>query len=72
MTFLWTDKRTGAPSASKVWKNIAYGAATFVIVKNADRIAWDLLLVYMATVGTSEVAIRFLEAKYPTTKEAPK
>jgi hypothetical protein len=69
MKWLYTDKRSKLPSASKAWKNIAYGVATFVIIKNADGIAWDLLLVYMAVVGASEVAIRLLDAKFPTPRE---
>lgn len=65
MKWLYTDKRTAQPSSSKAWKNIAYGVATYVVLVNAKGIAWDLLLVYMAVVGSSEVALRFLEAKYP-------
>lgn len=69
MNWLWTNTRTKQPSASKAWKNIAYGVATYVVVANAKGIAWDLLLVYMAVVGASEVAMRLLEAKYPTPKD---
>lgn len=65
MRFLWTTS-SGRPSASKVWKNIAYGVATFVVIRNANTIAWDLLLVYLGVVGGSELATRVIESKFPS------
>lgn len=57
--------RDGRNSGSRVWRSIAYGVATYVVVVNAQHIAWDLLLVYLAVVGGSELATRLIEAKFP-------
>lgn len=65
MKCLWTDKRSGQPSASKLWRTVAYSVATYVVIINARGIAWDLLLVYMAVVGASEIALKLIELKFP-------
>ena len=71
--FLWTSKQDGEPSSSKLWRHVAYAAATYVVVKQAPTIEWSVLLVYMAVVGGSEIAMRVLEWKIksssPTSKE---
>jgi len=68
MSFLWTDKRTNAASASKLWTNIAYIVSTYVVIVNAVGISAELLLVYIATVSGSAVAQRIVDAKYPSTR----
>ena len=60
----------GKFSTSKFWTNIAYGVATYVIIKYANGTNWELLLVYMATVGGSEVAKKFLNMRYGGTNES--
>ena len=66
MKFLWTDTRDGKPSKAKLWTNVSYGVATYVIIVNAQHLAWDLFLVYLGVVGGSELAKDLMKAKYPT------
>ncbi len=54
----------GKFSASKMWTNIAYSIATYVIVKQADDLSWELLLVYMSVVGGSEIAKKYLNMSF--------
>jgi len=62
--------RDGKNSGSRMWRTVAYGVATYVVILNAHTIAWDLLAAYLAIVGGSELATRVIEAKYPP-KEKP-
>jgi hypothetical protein len=54
----------GKFSASKFWTNVAYATATYVVIANANSTNWELLLVYVATVGGSEIAKKFLSMRY--------
>jgi hypothetical protein len=54
----------GEFSASKFWTNVAYGVATYLVIMNVNSENWELLLVYVATVGGSEVAKKFLNMRY--------
>ena len=54
----------GKFSASKFWTNVAYATATYVVIQHAGAANWELLLVYVATVGGSEVAKKFLNMRY--------
>jgi hypothetical protein len=54
----------GKFSTSKFWTNVAYATATYVVIANANSTNWELLLVYVATVGGSEVAKKFLNMRY--------
>jgi len=54
----------GKFSASKFWTNVAYATATYVVIANANSTNWELLLVYVATVGGSEVAKKWLSMRY--------
>jgi hypothetical protein len=54
----------GKFSASKFWTNVAYATATYVVIQHAGSTNWELLLVYVATVGGSEVAKKFLNMRY--------
>ena len=56
----------GKFSASKFWTNVAYATATYVVIQHAGAANWELLLVYVATVGGSEVAKKFLNMRYGT------
>ncbi len=59
----------GGVDHHKVWSNVAYLTATVVFAKigwlaqPSDGLAW-LFLVYLSTVGGSQIANRFLENKY--------
>ncbi len=50
-----TDK-DGTVSTSKIWRQIAFGVATYIVIVNAIGINWELLLTYMAVVSGSEIA----------------
>ena len=66
MKFLWQDSHTGKPSSSKLWTHIAYSVATYVVIKTAnDANNWEMLLVYMAVVGGSEIAKKILTLNHP-------
>lgn len=54
----------GKFSASKFWTQVAYATATYIVIKHAGADNWELLLVYIATVGGSEVAKKFLNMRY--------
>ena len=56
----------GKFSASKFWTQVAYATATYVVIQHASGANWELLLVYIATVGGSEVAKKFLNMRYGT------
>ena len=61
MKFLFTDSHTGKLSSSKIWTHISYGVATYVVIKSVDGTTnWEMLLVYMAVVGGSEIAKKIL------------
>ena len=63
MKFLWTSSTSGQSSASKIWTNIAYAVATYIVL-TMQNVTWEILLVYMAVVGGSEIAKRVLTLKY--------
>lgn len=63
MVNLFNDPH-GNFSASKMWTNIAYGVATYIVLTKSTGTNWELLLVYLAVVGGSEVAKKFLNMKY--------
>ena len=56
----------GKFAASKFWTQVAYATATYVVIQHASGENWELLLVYIATVGGSEVAKKFLNMRYGT------
>lgn len=58
------DDPTGKFSASKFWTAVAYATATYVVILNAHDISWELFLVYIATVGGSEIAKKYLVMRY--------
>jgi len=61
MKFLFTDSHTGKLSSSKIWTHISYSVATYVVIKSVnDATNWEMLLVYMAVVGGSEIAKKIL------------
>lgn len=62
MKFLWQDSLTKEASASKIWTHIAYGTATYIVIR-MENISWEMLLVYMAVVGGSEIAKKILTIK---------
>ena len=43
-------------STFKIWRQIAYGVASYIVIINAKGIDWELLLTYMAVVSGSEIA----------------
>jgi hypothetical protein len=48
---------------------VAYATATYVVIVHASATNWELLLVYVATVGGSEVAKKFLNMRYGNNKQ---
>lgn len=54
----------GEISMAKVWSNVAFAIATYVVFKQAATISYELLLVYLACVGGAEIAKKFLTMKY--------
>ena len=61
--FLWADHVDGKPSTMKLWRHIAYATATYIMIKNAVGMNWELLMVYMAIVGSSELAQQLLKTR---------
>jgi hypothetical protein len=51
-------------SASKFWTNVAYAVATYLVIVHMTSSNWELMLVYVATVGGSEVAKKWLNMRY--------
>lgn len=51
------------PGVSKTWTNIAYFTATWCVLYESrnDTLDWLMLLVYLAVVGGSSVALRLAE-----------
>lgn len=65
----------GGFSASKFWTTVAYSVATIIMITQADRVGWEILLVYMAVVGGSEVAKKLITVrwgKHPDTADNTK
>lgn len=67
MRFLWEDSHTGKASSSKIWTHIAYGTATYIMIQTAQDPRWEMMLVYMAVVGSSEIAKKILTLKMGST-----
>lgn len=67
MKFLWQDSHTGKASSSKIWTHVAYGVATYIMIVNAQDPRWEMMLVYMAVVGSSEIAKKLLTLKMGVT-----
>lgn len=63
MKFLWEDSHTGKASSSKIWTHIAYATGTYIMIKTASDPRWEMMLVYMAVVGSSEIAKKVLALK---------
>ena len=63
MRFLWQDSHTEKASASKIWMHIAYGVSTYIMLK-MENVGWEILLVYMAVVGGSEIAKKLLTMRF--------
>lgn len=64
MKFLITDSHTGKASASKLWTNVANCVATYVVITTANNSdSWEILLVYLAVVGSSEIAKKLIMLK---------
>ena len=63
MKFLWNSSADGHPSTSKLWKHIAYAVATYIVL-TMQNVTWEVLLVYMAIVGGSEVASKLIALRY--------
>ncbi len=65
----------GNISHTKLWANVAYAVATFIMVHTALKgtVTWDLLLAYVGTVGASAAAHKLFALKYglPAGKDKP-
>lgn len=60
---IYTEKRGGTFSTSKLWRQVACLVATYIAVVNAAAIDPWLLMVYLGTVGGFEVVHRWMERK---------
>lgn len=69
MSFLWASRATGVPSSSKLWRQVAYVLASYVIYVNARGIDPMLLLVFLAVVSGSEIAQKALDMKLGGSKK---
>jgi hypothetical protein len=51
------------PGVSKFWVNVAYFVATYCVLYESrqDTLDWLMLLVYLAVVGGSSVALKLAE-----------
>lgn len=67
MKFLFYSR--GRPSMSKVWTNIAFALATYVVWRQAETIGAELLGVFLVAVGGYEVSKRIVEYKAPKKDE---
>lgn len=63
MKNLFRDPK-GDFSASKFWTTVAYSTATGIMIAQADRVGWEMLLAYMAVVGGSEVAKKLITVRW--------
>ena len=66
----WTKNNKGEFSTSKIWRHIAFAAATYIVLFT-PTVPWELLLTYITVVSGSEIGKRIIEARYPS-KEEPK
>ncbi len=57
------DPKSRTLSATKIWMNISYGIMSELMLTN-PHIGWKEMLVYSAVVGSSHVAIYWLNRKY--------
>lgn len=50
----------------RTWVNISYTTATYCVAYESihNTLTWDILLVYLAIVAGSPVALKLIEAKY--------
>jgi hypothetical protein len=57
---------SGRLSHTKLWSNIAYGVATYAMVRltNAGTLSAEMLLVYLGAVGASATASKVIAARY--------
>lgn len=64
---IYTEKRTGTFSTSKLWRNVASAVATFCVIWITvhGTLGEGLLMVYLAGVGGIEAAHRWMERKAP-------
>lgn len=64
----------GKVSHTKLWGNIACATATFAVIWQTVKsgITYDLLGMYLITVGGYSTASKFLRLKYPVESEGKK
>jgi len=69
---LITDCATSQLSHTKLWTNIAYGAATLAFIKAtlfaADPASAEIWLIYLGVVGAHNVSSKILSMKYGASK----
>ncbi len=70
---LYTNPATGRVSHSKVWSNIAYVVATFVIILLAvrDKLTADMFLIYLGGTSGTNLLSKGISLKYTGGKGAP-
>lgn len=63
---LITDPVTGTTSHTKLWSNIAFAAATIIVIGLAwkGNLSTEMFGIYLAVVGVSTTASKYLSRKY--------
>ena len=65
----WRDliaQPNGKLCIKRLWLHIGYTTATYCVIYESihDTLTWDILLVYLAIVAGSPVALKYIETKY--------
>lgn len=62
----------GRFAMSKFWGSVAYAVATWIVIRLTvnEHMTYEILLVYLGTVGSAEVAKKLIEVKYKEKKDA--
>lgn len=70
---LFTD-HNGKLSHTRLWSNIAYGAATVIVLWYAYKLqlSWDMFLSYLGVVGSATAVSKLFDLRYGITPPAPK
>lgn len=63
-------RENGQLCLKKIWIHIAYLTSTYCVAYESvhNTLTWDILLVYLAIVAGSPVALKLIEAKYSQPK----
>lgn len=68
---LISDEKTGRTSSTKFWANVANLVMTYIMVKQAETVGWELLAAYGGIVGGSQIATYFIKLRYRNDRDSP-